>query len=1213
MNLVPTGDAVELRGHTLVLPGCGVGLLSGKTATVEVGLEEQVETLTHRACTALGVGRGRLVDSSGSVLDTRALIRNTRVQESELLTLHVNQVQICATTAAFAAILGDGSVATWGQAAFGGNSSAVQTQLKNVRKIQATDAAFAAILDDGSVVTWGDVDAGGDSNAVQDQLKNVLQIQASASAFAAIRVDGSVVTWGFAGAGGDSGAVQAQLQNVQKIQASHSAFAAILGNGSVVTWGSIRGGAASITVQAELKNVQQIQVCNCPFGTAFAAILGDGSVVAWGFAGAPGDSSHSSPVQDQLKNVRHIQASGYSFAALLVDGSVVTWGAAGSGGDCSAVKDQLQNVQQIQACQSAFSALLGDGTVVTWGDAILGGDSGPVTAQLKGAQQIQSNDRACAAILRDGSVVTWGDGRGGDSSAVTDQLKNVQQIQAGRFAFAAILGDGSVVTWGEAGAGGDSSAVQDQLKNVQQIQANDHAFAAILGNGSVVTWGRASLGGDSGIAHLGELAVDALISSFDLQRVAIVQHRHILPVAMANAFEGKVPAITTAAELYQASSRPMLSMLQLRSGAAEGKRQTLAKELLRWAQDAGVSQILILAPCSAHVKRDADLRAASQLRVLASPASDLPAQLLPLGHEMSEVELAGLPGSAAAARALLRGSGLARPLIEAAAEPHSPSFSPPSRVAPSVCCICGFTNETLDWRLPEEMVKAVSGYLGPRLGMDCARPLLPPPSWQLAQKVQMQPPMENLIHPGLENLPGAVLKVASVEAATAQQELQSALGEIMLQHWLISRHLNPRAVLQLNQGCGGQVSEEHLQVRAALIDVLCVILPTGNAAILAQRLPGLVESVLESRHAEVRGFDLHDAAFVVAAVERLIFDEAHGQTPQKSLGETEMQQVVEDYLVRWLMGDDEEGSITRSFASFWQSECTGLKESLVAMDPFHTGRVPLSKFYGTGGFTSAIRQKQHCPASLNRSGDRPEARLFEEEVGECLKEAFGKDWVDKPPFRKIDRVTTECHEAQHRHKEPTSRTSNPDYKVTIKGDRYVIDAKYHSKSHVSTDDVSKIWSDMKSHGASKGVLVVNHGHCLNNVSATLERTAQDHHVIVLRFSSRAQLVSDLKALPPPDKSTGRLDQSGLDRAITSTASTTLLATKASGATATKSNIMLATKAGAAAAKTKGLLATKAGLTKAGCATAAFSPVAAVIIGVVVLGVIACAAWYFWGR
>ena len=55
--------------------------------------------------------------------------------------------------------------------------------------------AFAAILADGSVVTWGAPEHGGDSRAVQDQLKNVQQIQASDSAFAAILDDGSVVTW----------------------------------------------------------------------------------------------------------------------------------------------------------------------------------------------------------------------------------------------------------------------------------------------------------------------------------------------------------------------------------------------------------------------------------------------------------------------------------------------------------------------------------------------------------------------------------------------------------------------------------------------------------------------------------------------------------------------------------------------------------------------------------------------------------------------------------------------------------------------------------------------------------------------------------------------------------------------------------------------------------------------------------------------------------
>jgi len=38
--------------------------------------------------------------------------------------------------------------------------------------------------------------------------------------------------------------------------------------------------------------------------------------------------------------------------------------------------------------------------------------------------------------------------------------------------------------------------------------------------------------------------------------------------------------------------------------------------------------------------------------------------------------------------------------------------------------------------------------------------------------------------------------------------------------------------------------------------------------------------------------------------------------------------------------------ITRSFASFWESECRSMKHSLMDMDRHDTGRVPLSKFYG---------------------------------------------------------------------------------------------------------------------------------------------------------------------------------------------------------------------------------------------------------------------------
>ena len=54
-----------------------------------------------------------------------------------------------------------------------------RTQLKNVKQIHATRTSFAALLGDGSVVTWGGAygNFGGDSSDVQHQLKNVQRIQ----------------------------------------------------------------------------------------------------------------------------------------------------------------------------------------------------------------------------------------------------------------------------------------------------------------------------------------------------------------------------------------------------------------------------------------------------------------------------------------------------------------------------------------------------------------------------------------------------------------------------------------------------------------------------------------------------------------------------------------------------------------------------------------------------------------------------------------------------------------------------------------------------------------------------------------------------------------------------------------------------------------------------------------------------------------------------
>ena len=51
----------------------------------------------------------------------------------------------------------------------GGDSSAVQDQLRNVQQVHATRRAFAAILADGFVVTWGNPDGGDICRAISAQ------------------------------------------------------------------------------------------------------------------------------------------------------------------------------------------------------------------------------------------------------------------------------------------------------------------------------------------------------------------------------------------------------------------------------------------------------------------------------------------------------------------------------------------------------------------------------------------------------------------------------------------------------------------------------------------------------------------------------------------------------------------------------------------------------------------------------------------------------------------------------------------------------------------------------------------------------------------------------------------------------------------------------------------------------------------------------------
>jgi len=191
-----------------------------------------------------------------------------------------------------------------------------------------------------------------------------------------------------------------------------------------------------------------------------------------------------------------------------------------------------------------------------------------------------------------------------------------------------------------------------------------------------------------------------------------------------------------------------------------------------------------------------------------------------------------------------------------------------------------------------------------------------------------------------------------------------------------------------------------------------------KADVLSGRVPSILEATLKSRHAEKHGFSLNDASQLILMIQQLVADSEdvllesvfkHAkQQVTTMLSEEELGGLLEEYLVHWMLHEDEEAldillanrslleqsmphwnqltafargqikamnferqvkakkgaealnigkysfqdanqvvaGITNSFASFWNSECVSMNEALVKLDPQKTGRVPLAKFYG---------------------------------------------------------------------------------------------------------------------------------------------------------------------------------------------------------------------------------------------------------------------------
>ena len=413
-----------------------VALLSGEEATVVLPRISSVDTLRKRAQDMLNNSIGKLITTAGVLLQGSASLESAGLSDGDVVTALVQEGALVATEAAFAFIRPDGSVVTWGDPDSGGDSRAVQEDLRDVVQIKAAGAAFAAIRRDGSVVTWGCRGLGGDSSRVRSQLRHVNQIQANMDAFAAITEDGRVVAWGDPEAGGDCSLVSDQLHDVKQIQSTMRAFAALRADGRVVTWGDEECGGDCTDVRHELENVRKIAGGQGNF--AFAAITALGRIVVW-------DGLDSAVHETGLDNIEYFYLSDpYRWVAATEDGCLALRLTSRQGNAVLKVPDFGTKMQSLD--KASVALIQRDGTVEFWGCAV----PQPLRDELRDVLHIQRTDRAFAAIRSDDSVVTWGNPRdGGDSCAVQQQLTNIKAIQSNRCAFAAIREDGTVVTWGD--------------------------------------------------------------------------------------------------------------------------------------------------------------------------------------------------------------------------------------------------------------------------------------------------------------------------------------------------------------------------------------------------------------------------------------------------------------------------------------------------------------------------------------------------------------------------------------------------------------------------------------------------------------------------------------------------------------------------------------------------------------------------------------------
>ena len=178
------------------MPTLSVQLASGQEVVSDffLGADSKISDVADAAGCQLAVASSRcvLLSPTGECMAHSLTASATNLADGDDITVLVmDPPRVYANPAgrAFAAVKHDGSVVTWRDAVYGGNSDKVNSELTGgVDRVVGAEHAFAAVKQDGSVVTWGDAGHGGNSDEVRDQLTgSVRDVFGNRCAFAAVK------------------------------------------------------------------------------------------------------------------------------------------------------------------------------------------------------------------------------------------------------------------------------------------------------------------------------------------------------------------------------------------------------------------------------------------------------------------------------------------------------------------------------------------------------------------------------------------------------------------------------------------------------------------------------------------------------------------------------------------------------------------------------------------------------------------------------------------------------------------------------------------------------------------------------------------------------------------------------------------------------------------------------------------------------------------